>query len=97
VLAESRRRILPPGKRGRKRSEQITAAHADWSAGIRGVELYRKYIPGFEHMSRWRRGSESRTLLNAIHSRERRARKQTQNDSRNSDSRPESPSSVVGS
>ena len=70
-----RRQLIPPRKPGRKRRKEITAAHADWKLGIHGVELYSKHIPGYERMSRWRRKSESRDLLDAIRSRERRATK----------------------
>jgi hypothetical protein len=70
------RQLIPPRKPGRKRRKEITAAHVDWRLGMRGVELYSKHIPGFDRMSRWRRESECRDLMDAIRSRERRSTKQ---------------------
>jgi hypothetical protein len=67
------RQLIPARRPGRKRRKEITAAHADWKVGVRGAQLYRKHIPGFDRMSRWRRESKSRDLMDAIRSRERRA------------------------
>jgi hypothetical protein len=67
-----RRHVLLPGRPGRKRSNRITAAHADWKTGMRGVALYRKHIRGWEKHNFWRRKSEARTLMDAIRTRERR-------------------------
>ena len=75
VAKAFRGQLIPPRCRGRKRSEQITAAHADWKGGLRGVRLYQKHIPGFDQLSEWRRRYESRRLLEAIRSRERRVAK----------------------
>jgi hypothetical protein len=74
VLAAFRRTLFPPGQPGRKRRKEITAAHADWKAGIRGVRLYQRHIPGFDRMSRWKRRAKMQTLMDAIHTRERRER-----------------------
>jgi hypothetical protein len=64
--------VIPPGKPGRKRRKEITAALADWNAGMRGIALYRKHIAGFDRMSCWRRKAKSRSLMDAIHARKRR-------------------------
>lgn len=73
IVTIFRRQLFPARKRGRKRSKEITTAHTDWKSGIRGEELCRRHIPGFDRMSRWRRESVSRDLMDAIRSRERRA------------------------
>jgi len=75
VLMVFRRQLFPRGKAGRKRSGAITAAYADWKEGMRGMQLYRKHIPGWERHNSWRRQAESRALLGAIHARNRRERK----------------------
>lgn len=66
--------LFPKNKPGRRPKEQITAAYLDWTAGIRGVQLYQKHIPKWEQKSRWRRKAEQRVLLDAICSRARRER-----------------------
>jgi hypothetical protein len=76
IASTFRRQLIPPRKPGRKRRKEITAAHADWKLGLRGLELYRRHIPGFDRMSQWRRESTIRDLMDAIRSRERRASKQ---------------------
>lgn len=76
IVSAFRRQLFPPRKPGKKRRKEITAAHADWKVGMRGVELYSRHISGFDRMSRWRRESESRDLMDAIRSRERRSTKQ---------------------
>jgi hypothetical protein len=67
-----RRQLIKPGKRGPKKKERITAAYVDWKAGSRGVALYRKHIPGFGKMGRWKRKAKSETLLESIRTRDRR-------------------------
>jgi hypothetical protein len=67
-----RAQLLPPGRRGSKRKKEITAAHEDWRAGMRGVELCRKHIPGYDKMGYWKRKAKGRTLMSNIHTRERR-------------------------
>ena len=74
LLSAFRRVLFPVKPPGRRRKEGITAAHRDWKNGMRGVELYRKHIPGWEKHSRWRRAGEQRALRDAIRSRERRDR-----------------------
>jgi hypothetical protein len=72
VASIFRRQLLPPGKPGRKRSNRITAAHADWKTGMSGVALYGKHIHGWKRHNYWRRKAESRALMDAIRTRERR-------------------------
>ena len=59
-------------RRGRKRDAAITAAVADYEAGMRGQQLYQKHIRGYSGMGRYRRQSAIRTLNEAIRSRRRR-------------------------
>jgi hypothetical protein len=72
VIKAFQAQLIPPGRRGRKRSQGITAAHADWKKGSRGDSLYRNHSPHFDQMSLWRRKYEIRRLLDAIRNRERR-------------------------
>jgi hypothetical protein len=72
------RRILFPARRpGRRPKETITAAHLDWKNGMHGPALYRAHIPGWEKHNRFRRQCESRTLMEAIRTRERREQERT--------------------
>jgi hypothetical protein len=80
IVRAFRSQLLPPRKPGRRRNKEITAAHADWKSGFRGVALYQKHIPRFDQMSRWRRQAKIRALIDAIRSRDRRARKRAGND-----------------
>jgi hypothetical protein len=68
------RALLPREKRqrGRKRKAAITAAYEDWKAGMQGHQLYRKHIPGYSGMGRYRRDCAQRRLNEAIRSRRRR-------------------------
>lgn len=75
IVRAFRRGLFPAKPRGRRKKETITAAHRDWLAGVRGVELYSSHIPGWQTHSLWRRRAEARGLLDAIQSRERRARR----------------------
>lgn len=72
IIRVFRSQLIPPRKPGRRPSKEVTAAHEDWQAGMRGTELYRKHIPGFDRMNRYRRNAMIRALLDAIRSRERR-------------------------
>lgn len=68
-------RVLVPHekrRRGRKRDATITAAVADYEAGMRGQGLYQKHIRGYSGMGRYRRQSAIRTLNESIRSRRRR-------------------------
>ena len=44
----------------------MTAAYLDWKAGMRGVCLYRKHIPGWQKHSRYHRIGEQKALMDAI-------------------------------
>lgn len=67
-----RRQLIPPGKPGRRRSKEITAAYSDWKSGMRGLALYRKHLPGFDRMNHYKRKVKTTALMDAIRSRERR-------------------------
>jgi len=74
-IATAFRSVMIPRRRaGRKPSPALTAAYHDWKSDIRGVALFRKHILNWEHLSRWRRGAEQRSLMDAIYSRNRRAK-----------------------
>ena len=62
----------PPRKTGRRRSQLITAAHADWKDGLRGIALYDWHIPGFRKMGYWKKKAKITKLMDAIRKRERR-------------------------
>jgi len=59
-------------RRGRRPSADITAAVADWNAGMRGKRLYEKHIAGYLKLSDWRRRDKGQRLLSAIRTRRRR-------------------------
>jgi hypothetical protein len=61
-------------KRQRKRTEELNEADRDYLAGLRGVALYRKHIPGYAKLSRWRRKAEQKRLMDSLHKRASRAR-----------------------
>jgi hypothetical protein len=75
IVRAFRSQLIPRGRPGRRRTKRITAAHADWKSGMRGIQLHRRHILGFDRMSQWRRRGKIRALMDAIRSRERRARK----------------------
>jgi hypothetical protein len=75
ILRAFRVELIPPARPGRRRKKAITEAHRDWKAGIKKIDLYRKYIPGWEKAGEWRRKGTARKLMDAIRSRERRERR----------------------
>jgi hypothetical protein len=75
VVTAFRRTLFPAKSPGRRRKEAITAAHRDWKGGMRGVDLYKAHIPGWQKHNHWRREGEARRLMDAIQSRERLDRK----------------------
>ena len=77
VLITFRRTLFPAKRPGRRRKDAVTAAHRDWKNGVRGLALYRAHIPGWDKHHHYRRQSESRALMDAIRSRERRERERT--------------------
>jgi hypothetical protein len=72
VITAFRRQLFPPGRPGRKRSKEVTAAYTDWMAGMRGLGLYRKHIYRFDRMGHWERKVRTRALMDAIRTRKRR-------------------------
>jgi len=76
VVTAFRRALLPPGRPGRRRSKEITAAYADWTSGVRGLELYRRHIHRFDRMGHWERNVRMRALMDAIRARKRREQRQ---------------------
>ncbi len=46
VIKAFQAQLIPPVRRGRKQRAGITAAHADWQGGMRGLTLYRNALPG---------------------------------------------------
>jgi hypothetical protein len=88
VLTVFRRQLSPPGKPGRKRSKEITAAYMDWMAGMRGLGLYRNHINRFDRMGHWERRVKTRALMDAIRSRKRR-------EQRRRTSAPEAPPETI--
>lgn len=75
VVGVFRRQLLPPGKPGPKFKKEITAAFVDWQAGLRGIALYRKHVPGFNQMSHWKRRGKMHALREALRARARRQEK----------------------
>jgi hypothetical protein len=75
IATAFRRQLIPPRPPGRRPKEAITAAHRDWKAGVRGLELFRRHIPDFDKKGHWRRKGESQALMDAIRTRHRRERR----------------------
>jgi len=55
IVRVFRAQLIPAGRPGRRRREEITVAYADWKSGVRGLPLYSQHIPGFENFSHWKR------------------------------------------
>jgi hypothetical protein len=83
VSATVRRRVVPRRRPGRKTS-RLDAAWIDYQAGVRGLQLFRKYIPGHDRMSCWRRAFRQKRLMNTLHKRASRdrARRRTRRERR---------------
>jgi hypothetical protein len=77
LVSVFRAAVVPKRRAGRRPKPQVTAAYLDWKAGMRGVTLYRKHIPGWEKHNRYHRIGEQKALMDAIRSRYRRERKST--------------------
>jgi len=61
------RSVLVPRRRpGKRPRADITAAHADWTSGMRGPQLYRKHIPNLDKFNWYRKKFEIRRLNEAI-------------------------------
>jgi hypothetical protein len=74
IVSAFRLTMIPKQRAGRKPSASLTAAYGEWKAGTRGTALFQKHISNWERLSRWRRRSEQRSLMDAIYSRSRRER-----------------------
>jgi hypothetical protein len=66
--------VVPRRRPGRRPKATITAAYLDWKVGMRGADLYRKHIPGWQGHNRYHRIGEQKELIDAIRSRYRRER-----------------------
>jgi hypothetical protein len=75
VVSAVRRAIVHKRKAGRKSDERLDPAYADFRTGTRGLALYRKHIPNFRKLSRWRRRVEGDRLLKTLNKRAERDRK----------------------
>jgi hypothetical protein len=74
IVTAFRSVMIPKRRAGRKPSETLTAAYTDWKSDIRGVALFQKHIVNWGRLSRWRRKTEQRSLMDAIYTRNRRER-----------------------
>ena len=74
VAVAVRLAIVPKRKPGRK-NQRLDKADADYRAGTRGLDLFRKHIPRHDKLSKWRRAYEQRKLLNTLEKRAERDRK----------------------
>ena len=74
VAVAVRLAIVPKKKPGRK-DQRLDKAYADYRAGTRGLDLFRKHIPRHDKLSRWRRKVEQSKLLKTLQKRAERDRK----------------------
>ena len=74
VAGAVRLAIVPRRKPGRK-DQRLDKADADYRAGMRGLDLFRKHIPRHDKLSRWRRKAEQSKLLKTLQKRAERDRK----------------------
>ena len=65
--------IVP--KRKPSKRNRIDGAYADYRAGMRGLDLFRKHVPRHDKLSKWRRAYEQRKLLKTLEKRAERDRK----------------------
>jgi hypothetical protein len=72
LVSAFRAGMVPRRRAGRRPKPQVTAAYLDWKAGMRGVALFRKHIPGWDGHHRYRKIGEQKALMDAIRSRARR-------------------------
>jgi len=75
VVAAVRELIVTRGKPGKKKDERIDRAYADYTAGVRGLKLFKKHIPGHDRLSHWRRSVEQDRLMAALQQRASRNKK----------------------
>jgi len=79
AVSAIRRAIVPKRKPGKKKNARIDSAYRDYQLGMRGLKLYRKHIPNFRKLSRWRRKAEQRRLTGNLQKRAERDRKRQRN------------------
>ena len=72
VISAVRRAVLP---RPKKTMNSLDSAYEDYKCRLRGIELYRKHIPGYEKLGRWRRQRAQHRLSQALATRAERERK----------------------
>lgn len=72
--------IVPKGRPGRKPHDRLDKAFADYKGGLRGLELFRRHIPNFKKLSRWRRAVEQGRLRKNLEKRAQRERKKRQGE-----------------
>ena len=75
VVAAVRELTVTRGKPGRRKDERLDGAYVDYKAGVRGLKLFRKHIPGYDKLSHWRRGLQQRRLMGALQQRVSRSKK----------------------
>jgi hypothetical protein len=78
-IAVAVRRLIVPRRKSGPKDSRADAAYADYRSGQRGLELFRKYIPGHDKMGRWRRRIEEKRLMNTLQKRASRDRRGAQN------------------
>jgi hypothetical protein len=66
--------VVPRRKPGRQPSTLVSAAYADWKAGMKPRALCEKHIPAWATHNHYRRNGEQKALMDAIRSRYRRER-----------------------
>ncbi len=78
VATAVRNNVVPKLKASprRKSNHVLDAAFADYKSGIRGLPLFSRHIRNYASLSRWRRKVEQDRLLNALHKRVEREKKQ---------------------
>lgn len=74
LVSAFRAGVVPRRRAGRRPKPRVTNAFHDWKAGMRGVDLYQKHIPGWAGHNRYRKMGEQKELMDAIRSRRRRER-----------------------
>ena len=75
VVAAARELIVTRGKPGKRKDARLDRASVDYEAGMRGLKLFRKHIPGYDKLSHWRRGLQQRRLMGALQQRVSRSKK----------------------
>ena len=77
IVAIVHHAIVPKRSPGPK-DRRLDAAYAEYKVGVRGLRLFRKHIPDYGKLSRWRRNEKQNRLLKALQKRAERERKRQQ-------------------